>query len=438
MQRPVIKSTYKCSYCEKNTDKVKVNFKSDQSPWITKGIAKPSKKKQRLYEKFLKNRTPKNEETYKTYKNLFETIKRRSKKKFYSEKLQKFKGDAKKTWSVMKEILGKCTTKSSTLPTKITVNKTDIFDTKKIADEFNKFFTNIGTDLANKIPNASKRFDFYITKVNTSMESQPLSINELKNAFFSLNINKSPGHDGVSFNVIKKCFGELCEPLKYLFNLSIVKGIFPDDLKIAKVTPIYKADNSSNISNYRPISVLPCFSKMLERIMYNRLQKYLKDQNILYDKQFGFQTGHSTEHAIAQLVDQIYEAFEKNEYTLGVFIDLSKAFDTVDHSILLRKLELYGITDRNYAWIKSYLSNRLQYIQIDENSRTEFCVVKCGVPQGSILGPLLFLLYVNDLKNASSVLDPIMFADDTNLFHTHSNMQKLFSTMNDELASINQ
>ena len=244
-QRLVVKSTYKLSYCEKNIEKfkntlhnrnwdeikkiedpskaykyflkifidiygnsfpnseVKVKLKSDQSPWITKNIAKSSKKKQRLYEKFLKNRAPKNEETYKTYKSLFETIKRRSKKKFYSEKLQKFKGDAKKTWSVMKEILGKCTTKSSTLPTKITVNKTDIFDTKKIADEFNKFFTNIGTDLANKIPNASKRFDFYITKVNTSMESQPLSINELKDAFFSLKINKSPGHDGVSFNVIK-------------------------------------------------------------------------------------------------------------------------------------------------------------------------------------------------------------------------------------------
>ena len=121
-----------------------------------------------------------------------------------------------------------------------------------------------------------------------------------------------------------------------------------------------------------------------------------------------------------------------------MFIDLSKAFDTVHHSILLKKLELYGITDRNYAWIKSYLSNRLQYIQVDENSRTEFCVVKRGVPQGSILGPLLFVLYVNDLKNASPVLNPIMFADDTNLFYTHSNIQKLFSTMNEELASINQ
>ena len=121
-----------------------------------------------------------------------------------------------------------------------------------------------------------------------------------------------------------------------------------------------------------------------------------------------------------------------------MLIDLSNFFNAVDHSILLRKLELYGITERNWAWIKSYLSNHLQYIQIDENSRTEFCVVKCGVLQGSILGPLLFLLYVNDLKNASSVLDPIMFADDTNLFYTHSNIQKLFSTMNEELASINQ
>ena len=138
--------------------------------------------------------------------------------------------------------------------------------------------------MANKIPNASKLFDFYITKL----------ITELKNAFFSLKINKSPGHDGLSFNVIKKCFGEFCEPLKYLFNLSIVKRIFPDDLKIAKVTAIYKANNSSKISNYRPIFVLTCFSKMLERIMYNRLQKCSKDQKILYSKQFGFRTGYST------------------------------------------------------------------------------------------------------------------------------------------------
>ena len=137
------------------------------------------------------------------------------------------------------------------------------------------------------------------------------------------------------------------------------------------------------------------------------------------------------------MVDQIFKAFENNEHTLGVFIDLSKAFNTVNHSTLLRKPELCDITDMNYQWIKSYLSNLLQYIQIDENSRIDYCVVKRGVLYGSILGPLLFLLYITDLKNTSCVLDPIMFADGTNLFYTHRNIQKLFSTMNEELANIN-
>ena len=172
--------------------------------------------------------------------------------------------------------------------------------------------------------------------------------------------------------------------------------------------------------------------------MYNRLLKYLNDQDILYDKQFGFQTGHSTDHAMVQLADQIYEDFEENEYTLGVFFDLSKAFDTVDNSILLKKLELYGITDRNCAWIKSHLSNRLQYIQVDENYRTEYCLLKCGYRKTPVCHHYYSYYMLIDLKNASSVLDPVTLADDIKLFYTHSNTQKLFSTVNEELGSINQ
>ena len=139
-----------------------------------------------------------------------------------------------------------------------------------------------------------------------------------------------------------------------------------------------------------------------------------------------------------QLVDQILESFEHNKYTLGVFIDLSKAFDTVDHSILLKKLELYGVTDRNHSWFKNYLLNRKQFIQINEEENTELETITCGVPQGSILGPLLFLLYVNDLKNATNLLDPIMYADDTNLFLTHKDISYLFETANLQLERINQ
>ena len=172
--------------------------------------------------------------------------------------------------------------------------------------------------------------------------------------------------------------------------------------------------------------------------MYNRLYQYLTENRILYPKQFGFQTGHSAEHAIVQLVDQILEPFEYNKYTLGVFIDLSKAFDTVDHSILLKKLKLYGVTDRNHSWFKNYLSNRKQFVQINNEENIELETIIFGAPQGSILGPLLFLLYINDLKKTSDLLDPIMYADDTNLFLTHKDISYLFETANLQLERINQ
>ena len=271
---------------------------------------------------------------------------------------------------------------------------------------------------------------------DTTLTEIFLTINELKDAFFSLKTNKSAGYDDISFNVVRNCFGPLVKPLMFIFNLSLEKGCFPDQLKIARVTPVFKADSVTELGNYRPISVLPCFSKILERIMYNGLFKYLKTNNILYSKQFGFQEGHSTEHAIIQLIDQINNSFEKNHYTLGIFIDLSKAFDTVDYNILIKKLNKYGIKGNNLKWFESYLNNRKQYITYGTDKSTEFENMICGVPQGSILGPLLFLMYINDLPIASKVLDPIMFADDTNLFYSHYDIKILFNTVNEELKKL--
>ena len=175
------------------------------------------------------------------------------------------------------------------------------------------------------------------------MENKFTTIDELKETFYPLKTNKSAGYDDISYNVVKNCFVELCHPLLHIFNLSYLRGKFTDSSKIGKFTPIYKAGDDSDFKNYRPISVLPCFSKILERSIYDKVYTYLQKTKILYHKQLEFQAGHSTDHAIIQMLDQIYENFEENKYTLGVLIDLSQTFDTVDHKKLLSKLEIYGI-----------------------------------------------------------------------------------------------
>ena len=419
-------------------ESIRLKTKSILSPWITTGIRKSSKKKQKLYQKFLKRRTSENEARYIEYRKLFESIRKKAKKSYYSKQIIKHIGNIKKSWEIMKEIIGKSKVVRNNLPKLLRVNNVNIFDKTEIANKFNQFFVEIGPNLAEKITPSKQSFETYMNPTNTKIFAEEhLSINELKDAFFTMKSNKSPGVDEIDVNVVKKCFGTLATPLHHIFDLSLSQGIFPDSLKVAKVTPIYKKDDPTELGNYRPISVLPCFSKVLERIMYNRLYKHLKENSILYNKQFGFQKAHSTEHAILELIDKLLTRFEQNEFTLGVFIDLSKAFDTVDHSILLRKLEIYGVKGKNLSWFQSYLSNRKQCVSISSNEHTSFLKITCGVPQGSILGPLLFILYINDLKNVSKLIDPIMFADDTNLFTSHKDVRTLINITNNELKKLN-
>ena len=267
----------------------------------------------------------------------------------------------------------------------------------------------------------------------TCISNEKISYKELNKALTELKRIKSCGYDDITSNVVIHVVECIRKPLFHLISSSFEHSTFPDKLKVAKVYPVYKNGDSNNMSNYRPISLLPVFSKIYEKVIYNQIYNYLNINKLLYKNQFGFQKSCSTEHAIIELTNKIFKSFDKGEQVLGVFIDLSKAFDTVDYGILLSKLNHYGIKGLIYKWTKNYLSNRKQFVIKKESSVLD---IKCGVPQGSILGPLLFLIYINDIHRASK-LRSILYADDTTLFFNHNNIKSMFGTMNTELENFN-
>lgn len=401
-----------------------------REPWFTSGLLTSSINKSKLFSLKLREPTEVNIIKYKCFNNLYNKLKRTMKSLYYRTALEENKNNSKKCWSILKQALGKLNDKSS-YPQAFSINNTSIVDKVQIAEGFNNFFSNIGLQTSHNVPTSNKCFSSFMPQpLAHSFFLGPVAPSEVLNFTKKLKPKLSSGHDNISNKLLKETIDDILVPMTHIINQSLATGIVPKEMKIAKVIPIHKSSDPSILKNYRPVSLLPVFSKLLERIVYDKLMKFLITKNILYKHQYGFRPKHSTTHPIIHLLNHCATSVSKPdpEFTLAVLCDLSKAFDVINHDILLRKLNNYGIRGIAYDWFKSYLSDRQQFVEID-GKISQRVPIQIGVPQGSILGPLLYLLYVNDIGNSCSG-NILSFADDTTLYMSHSDLNELYAKAN--------
>ena len=350
---------------------------------------------------------------------------------YYRNYFQENQRNIAKVWKGVNSLLSK--KQSSPGPTTLLVNKEHVSDPLKISETFNSFYASIADDIRKTIPRTPKSFSDYLkTPTAHSLFLNPVSPNDILTCIRQMDVSKASGPYSIPSYILRLIEDIIAEPLSDIVNLSFVEGVFPERLKTAEVIPVYKKDSRLSFDNYRPISLLSNLDKIFEKLIYPRIFNFLDNNNSIFCKQFGFRSKHSTAHAILNMSQNISDSLDEGYFGCGVFVDLRKAFDTVDHQILLQKLKHYGIRGTALNLLSSYLSNRYQFVTVNGVSSKK-ALVKHGVPQGSVLGPLLFLIYINDLHHAIRYSIVHHFADDTNLINFSKSFKRLNIQMNKDL-----
>lgn len=402
------------------------NRNKNSLPWYDYTIKLASKTKNDFYKKFISKKLHTDQQNdpelleahsrYKNYKNKLNSVIRKARRQYIFKSLEKAKNDARKTWSILNSLIINKSQPSSTITSIVDPRGIELFEPVKQANCFNNFFTQIGHTLASNIPTpCNKTFNQFLNPPYAeSFFLSPATPDEVGRVFRECSNSNALDINSHS----QKLFTSIYDLMKYdiaqLYNTSVSMGIFPTCMKLAKVIPIYKKGRKDHLANYRPIAILPFLSKIIEKLVNKRLLNFLIEHSLINSSQYGFLPGRSTIHAAMEYYEIIAQGFSDNKSTISISLDLSKAFDTINVDILLTKLSHIGIRGTALDWFRSYATSRRQCVAVAGVLSSEE-PISCGVPQGSVLGPTLFLIYINDIINSSSHFKFIQYADDTTL-----------------------